>query len=259
MPRSALVITAAIAALILIGCQKSKNNDTLNTELTLDSGSILSRDKLPVKDEKKEMPPSIKDEFVANIRKEGGANNEISRDDCEAITTKTDFRYSADENDILIYPITKELVPIHHLDSGKCTVLDSINLQKETTVFDYAANGKPLVKTETLWDLEKIERCNKDFEYIPGCQTLVKYTKLIFVDDQSKGNGNVKRQEFSVHHRNASDSWLMGECHLVQGDNQFNCKKHYTQPQIKKYREYIVSDSGESFAVYLANKEVSLD
>ena len=260
MPRLAFSIPVSIVALILVGCQPSKKMKTPKTDPTPDSVSILSRDKLPGNDKKDEIQPSIRDEFVANIRKKGGANNEISRDDCEAITAKTTFRYSSvDDNDILIYPITKELVPINHLKSGKCTLLKSITLQKEATDFVYAADGKPLIKTETLWALERIEGCDKDFEYIPDCKTLAKYTKEIFVDDQSKSSGDVKRQEFSVHHRQPLDSWLLGECKVVQGDDHFNCRKEYAQFQIGKYREYIVSNNGESFKVYLSNKEVLLD
>ena len=260
MPRLIVSMSASLMALMLVGCQQPKKGDTSNSDPTPDSESILSREKVSDQDKKEENTSSIRDEFLANAKKQGGANNEISRDDCEAITTKTAFRYSSlDENDTLVYPIAEKLIPINHLESGKCAVLEPILLQEETTDFVYASDGKPLIKKESVWALEKIEGCDKNFEYIPGCNTLVKYTKEVFVDNESKSTADIKRQEFSVHHRQPSKSWLVGDCQLVQGDAQFNCTGRYSLSQLKKYRDYIVNNSGESFTVYLSNKEVLLD
>ena len=260
MPRLLFSMSASLVALTLVGCQQPKKEDTSNAVSTPDSESILSREKVSDQVKKEEKTSSIKDEFLANAKKQGGANNEISRDDCEAITTKAVFRYSSfDQNNTLVYPIDEKLIPVNHLRSGKCTVLAPILLQKEATDFVYASDGKPLIKKESVWALEKIEGCDKDFEYIPGCNTLVRYTKELFVDDESKSSGDVKREEFSVHHRQPSKSWLEGECQLIQGDAQFNCTGRYSLSQLKKYRDYIVNNSGESFAVYLSNQEVVLD
>ena len=261
MQRLFFTIFASLVAFILVGCQQPKKGDSSsNTEPILDSDNILLREKVSAQDKVEEKRSSIRDEFLASAKKQGGANNEISRDDCEAITTKTVFRYSSlDESDTLVYLIDEKLIPIIHLESGKCTVLAPILLQKEATDFVYSSDGKPLIKKESVWALEKIEGCDKDFEYIPGCNTLVKYTKELFVDDESMSSGDIKRHEFSVHHRQPSKSWLEGECQLVQGGAQFNCTGRYSLSQLKKYRKYIVNNSGESFAVYLSNQEVVLD
>ena len=241
-----------VIGFVFAGCSLSKQ---VGNEV-----SILSRDKYPADNDKEGKVASVKDEFIKNIKKKGSTSNQISRDDCDAITTKTQFRYSSsDDSSILVYPIDNLLVQIHHLDSGKCAVLGSIDLEKEVSEFTYLANGDPLTKQVSSWSLEQIEGCGGDFEYIPGCKTLAKYKKVSFVGDQEKADEGVKRYEFSDHHREPSASWLMGRCQLVQGDDEFNCKKYNSLVQVKKYREYIVNGSSASFGVYLSNSEVFLE
>lgn len=167
--------------------------------------------------------------------KKGGRSNQISQDDCEAITSKTQFRYSSqDKKGILVCPIDNALIPIRHFDSGKCSVLEAIVLDEEVSEFTYSSDGDPLTKQILLWSLEKIEGCNDEFEYIPGCQVLANCNKALFVDDQEKSVGEIKRNEYSVHHRQPSASWLAGGCRLVQGDDKFNCQRFYSLAPLKK-------------------------
>lgn len=241
-----------IFCFLVVGCNLSKQVEN--------ESSILSRDKDAADKFKEGEVVSIKDEFIENTKKTGVTINQISRDDCDAITAQTQFRYySSEDLSVLVYPIDNSLVQVHHLDSGKCAVLGSIALEKEVSEFTYAANGDPLTKRVSSWFLEQIEGCGGDFEYIPGCKTLAKYKKVSFVGDQEKAGEGVKRYEFSVHHREPSASWIMGSCQIVQGDDEFNCKKYNSLMQVKKYREYIVNGSSASFDVYLSNSEVLLE
>ena len=253
-------ILLIVLGFVCAGCNLLKQFPDESVGSTANPGDVLSRDKDLAESAKEGEVPSIKDEFIENTKESGGTGNQISRDDCDAITAQAKFRYSSPEDArILVYPIDKSLVRVQHLDSGKCAVLGAIDLQKEASKFTYSENGDPLIKEVSLWSLERIEGCNGDFEYIPGCKTLAKYKKVLFVDDQSKVDDEVNRYEFSVHHRQPSASWLTGGCQLVQGDDEFNCKKYSSLLQVKKYREYIVSGSDSSFDVYLSNSEVTLE
>ena len=83
-------------------------------------------------------------------------NNHISRDDCDAITSSSQFRYSSTDKGILVYPIDNALVPVHHLDSGKCCVLETIDLGKDVSEFTYSSDGDPLTKQIELGPLKKL-------------------------------------------------------------------------------------------------------
>lgn len=258
--RSTFGLILVSTSIALAGCQSSGQVDGKSSEQSTSPDSILSRDKDANKALKKGETASIKDEFIKSLKKEGGKSNQVSRDDCEAITTKSQFRYSSlADKGILVYPIDNSLVPIHHLASGKCSVLEAIVLDEEASKFTYSSDGEPLTKQVSLWSLEKIEGCGDEFEYVPGCQTLAKYKKVLFVGDQEKAADEVTRNEYSIHHREPSASWLTGNCRLVQGDDKFNCKKFYSLAPLKKYREYVVSGSKESFDVYVSNSGVSLE
>ena len=85
------------------------------------------------------------------MKKEGGKSNQISRDDCEAITSKSKFRYSSPaEKAVLVYPIDNVLVPVHHLDSGRCSVLEAIDLDKEVSEFTYSSDDLPINPEESF-------------------------------------------------------------------------------------------------------------
>ena len=247
-------------SLVLTGCQSSKPVEGESATATSTSDSLLLRDKDANKSLKEGEAASIKDQFIKAVKKEGGINNQISQDDCEAITSKSRFRYSSPAaKGILVYQIDNALVPISHLDSGKCSVLEAIVLDEEASEFTYSSDGDPLTKQISLWSLEKIEGCSDEFEYVPGCQTLANYKKVLCVGDQAKTEDEVKRNEYSVHHREPSASWLTGDCRLLQGDDKFNCKGFYSLAQLKKYREYVVNGSDESFNIYVSNSDVMLE
>ena len=258
--RSAFCVVAIAMNFVLAGCQSSKQLEDESTATTRAPDSVLLRNKDANQNSKEREAASIKDEFIKAVKKGGGRSNQISQDDCEAITSKTQFRYSSpDEKGILVYPIDNALVPIDHLNSGKCSVLDAIVLDEEVSEFTYSSDGDPLTKLISLWSLENIEGCDDEFEYIPGCQTLANYKKVLFVGDQAKAENEVKRNEYSVHHREPSASWLAGYCRLVQGDDKFNCQRFYSLAPLKKYREYVVSGSDESFDIYMSNNSVMLE
>jgi len=258
--RSALCVMAIAVNFVLAGCQSSKKLDVESKAATRAPDSVLLRNKDANQNSKERDAASIKDEFMKAVKKGGGSSNQISQDDCEAITSKTQFRYSSpNKKGILVYPIDNALVPVDHLNSGKCSVLDSIVLDEEISKFTYSSDGDPLTKMISLWSLEQIEGCSDEFEYIPGCQALVNYKKVLFVGDQAKEEDQVKRNEYSVHYREPSGSWLAGDCRLVQGDDKFNCRRFYSLAPLKQYRKYIVSGSDKSFDIYMSNNSVILE
>ena len=54
----------------------------------------------------------------------------------------------------------------------------------------------------------------------------------------------VKSQnEFSIHHKQQTNSWKRKECYLVQGTDSGGCRQFYSQKELKQYREYIASRS----------------
>ena len=53
-------------------------------------------------------------------------------------------------------PIDNALVPLHHLDSGKCCVLETIDLGKDVSEFTYSSDGDSLTKQIELGPLKKL-------------------------------------------------------------------------------------------------------
>ena len=140
----------------LAGCQLLRQVDGKSPAAAPSQDSVLLRNKDANKSLKEGEVASIKDEFIEAVKKECGKNNHIGRDDCDAITSSSQFRYSSTDKGILVYPIDNALVPVHHLDSGKCCVLETIDLGKDVSEFTYSSDGDSLTKQIELGPLKKL-------------------------------------------------------------------------------------------------------
>ena len=205
-------------------------------------------------------PLSLKEEFDKKIRETNNGSKEMSQNECIALTNKALFKYHlGNKYSTSIYLVGGEMIPIKKSSNGKCYISTPIVLGESIKTFTYSESGEPMTRLEEMWSVEKIEDCQLDnYQFTPNCETLVKYTKESFADD-AKNLGKIKRQEFSIHHKQPLNSWSRKECHLVQGSDSGGCLKFYSQKELKQYREYIASGSSESFAEYNAYQSVQID
>ena len=248
-----LIITISIA---LLGCQKGQD------KVSSDSSSIPTGEvnKSVAPAAQQEAPLSLKEEFDKKIRETNNGRKEMNQNECIALANKAIFRYHSDNQySNPIYLIGDEMIPIKKSPNNKCYVSKPIVLGESLKKFTYSETGAPITRLEEMWSLEKLEGCQLDnYQFTPNCETLVKYTKKSFADDENN-LGEITRDEFSIHHKQQINSWKRKDCYLVQGTDSGGCRQFYSQKELKQYREYIASRSSESFAEYNAYQSVQID